>query len=57
MIEAVASSHELKKPFRFWATPDTEAAWKLLMETKADFINTDHIESLSSFLKVQNSKK
>jgi alkaline phosphatase len=54
MMQAVETSHQMKKPFRFWATPDTEAAWKLLMETKADFINTDHIESLSSFLKAKN---
>lgn len=53
MLQAVEASHQLKKPFRFWATPDTEEAWKLLMETKADFINTDHIELLSSFLKAK----
>lgn len=53
MQQAVEASHQMKKPFRFWATPDTEEAWKLLMETKADFINTDHIESLSSFLKAK----
>lgn len=53
MVQAVEASHDMKKPFRFWATPDTEEAWKLLMETKADFINTDHIESLSSFLKAK----
>jgi alkaline phosphatase len=54
MQQAVEASHQMKKPFRFWATPDTEQTWKLLMETKADFINTDHIESLSSFLKAKN---
>ena len=57
MMQAVEASHQMKKPFRFWATPDTEDAWKLLMETTADFINTDHIETLSAFLQKLNSKK
>ena len=57
MMQAVEASHQMKKPFRFWATPDTEEAWKLLMGTKADFINTDHIETLSAFLQKLNSKK
>ena len=51
MIDAVSASHKMKKPFRFWATPDTEQSWKTLMEVNADFINTDHIEQLGKFLK------
>lgn len=57
MFQAVEASHQMKKPFRFWGTPDTEATWNVLMETKADFINTDHIESLSTFLKTKTGKK
>lgn len=57
MKTAVEASHQLKKPFRFWATPDTKDAWKTLMDIEADFINTDHIESLSHFLNEQITKK
>lgn len=57
MQAAVDKSHQLKKPFRFWATPDTKEAWKTLMDIEADFINTDHIESLSTFLQSQSNNK
>jgi len=57
MLAAVGVSHQLKKPFRFWATPDTKDAWKTLMNIEADFLNTDHIESLSIFLHSQTSDK
>jgi alkaline phosphatase len=57
MKAAVDKSHQLKKPFRFWATPDTRDAWQTLMDIEADFINTDHIESLSTFLESQTTNK
>jgi alkaline phosphatase len=57
MKAAVDKSHQLKKPFRFWATPDTRDAWQILMDIEADFINTDHIESLSTFLESQTTNK
>ena len=57
MQAAVEASHQIKKPFRFWATPDTRDAWKTLMDIEADFINTDHIESLSTFLQSQTTNK
>lgn len=47
----IRKAHQQKKPVRFWATPDTPAAWKFLMEAGVDFINTDKINELSSFLK------
>jgi alkaline phosphatase len=31
LLSAVQKSHEKGKPFRFWATPDTEASWRLFM--------------------------
>jgi hypothetical protein len=35
---------------RFWAAPDTPNAWFALMYLNVDFINTDKIEHISSFL-------
>ena len=46
----VAQAHELGKPVRFWNSPDFENAWLQLMKLGVDYINTDHIERLSTFL-------
>lgn len=46
----ISKSHQVKKPVRFWATPDTEIAWEQLMALKVDYINTDHIGELSDYL-------
>ena len=48
--EVIERAHTQRKPFRFWASPDTPDAWQFLMDSKADFINTDKIEELVSFL-------
>ena len=49
----VNKAHEWNKPFRFWASPDTEAAWKLLYRNGADIINTDKpVECREYFEKV-----
>jgi alkaline phosphatase len=50
LLSAVQKSHEKGKPFRFWATPDTEASWRLFMELGVDYINTDKVEALARFL-------
>ena len=51
LLSVIKKAHEMGKPFRFWATPDTEASWKLFMELGVDYINTDKVETLASFLK------
>ena len=51
LLSVIKKAHEMGKPFRFWATPDTEASWKLFMELGVDYINTDKVEALASFLK------
>jgi len=42
--------HRYHVPFRFWATPDTPEAWKILPELGIDFINTDQPIGVSAFL-------
>ena len=50
-IEAIlATVHRYGKPFRFWATPDTEAAWSALAGMGLDFVNTDKPFECVSFL-------
>ena len=46
----IDSVHGISKTIRFWNAPDTPDAWKTLMNLKVDFINTDHIPELSTFL-------
>ena len=48
---AVIRAHALKKKIRFWNTPDFMDAWQQLTELGVDYINTDSIRSLASFLK------
>lgn len=47
----INNAHKLRKPFRFWATPDTPDAWLQLMKLKIDYINTDNIKDIAAFLK------
>lgn len=42
--------HTMGKKIRFWATPDTPEVWKALYEMGVDFINTDKIAELETFL-------
>lgn len=47
----VRRAHALKKPVRFWATPDFPNAWYQLMRLQIDYINTDSIKALADFLR------
>jgi len=51
----IENAHTLKKPFRFWATPDNENSWNLLMELGVDYINTDKVDALAKFLSEKNN--
>lgn len=51
LTEVVKKAHEWNKPVRFWGSPDTEAAWKLLNECGADIINTDLLAACRAFFK------
>ena len=46
----VSTTHRLKKKIRFWDAPDFVNAWYAFMDLRVDYINTDHISELSSFL-------
>jgi alkaline phosphatase len=50
LSSAVNKSHRLNKPVRFWHAPDNEMAWRRLELLQVDYINTDHIQSLTAFL-------
>jgi alkaline phosphatase len=42
VTSVVRKAHSFKKPFRFWATPDSKTAWKAMAGLGVDYINTDH---------------
>ncbi len=50
LMSAVKKSHRLQKPVRFWDAPDNANAWRVFIVLQADYINTDHIDSLAAFL-------
>ena len=37
----VEKAHDFRKPFRFWATPDSKTAWKSMVNLGVDYVNTD----------------
>jgi len=53
--QIIDSVHGINKKIRFWNAPDNQDAWKILMGLKVDFINTDHIPELSTFLKTSKA--
>ena len=42
--------HAEGRKLRLWAIPDTEMAWKVLLDTGVDLINTDHLPELNAYL-------
>lgn len=42
--------HAIKKPLRFWATPDTENTWAYLRKRKVDILGTDKVSELCAWL-------
>ncbi len=46
----VKMANDFGKPFRLWATPDTELSWKTLANLGVCFINTDHPKDCYDYL-------
>lgn len=52
---AVAKTHGMNKPIRFWAAPDGSNTWLQLMHLNVDYINTDKIAEIAAFFKKQEN--
>lgn len=50
----VRDVHAEEKILRFWATPDKESIWQVLLETGVDVLNVDDLSGLNSFLQDKN---
>lgn len=48
--ELVRLAHEKKMELRFWASPEKEKVWELLIHEQVDHINTDKLKKLSQFM-------
>lgn len=48
--QAVARAHAQGRRLRFWNTPDSPAAWRLLLESGVDLIGADDLDALRVFL-------
>jgi YVTN family beta-propeller protein len=57
IIQLVQNAHAIQKKVRFWAIPDYAFAWEKMMELQVDFINTDHIRTLSDFILQKDTSK
>lgn len=51
----VAQCHRRGRRIRFWATPESEAIWLILVEAGVDHLNTDQLSKLEAFLKARES--
>lgn len=51
----VKQAHAQQRMIRFWNTPDTPEAWKVLRDAGVDLINTDHLAGLRGFLSGEKS--
>lgn len=57
LTNLVKQTHAKGYRLRFWATPETEAAWQALLNSEVDHINTDDLPGLSGFLSVHESNR
>ena len=53
MKTLVAQAHARGQLIRFWKTPDTVEAWRVLNEAGVDLINTDRLTELRDFLRAE----
>ncbi|MCG1036527.1 alkaline phosphatase [Polaribacter sargassicola] len=51
VADVLAKADKTNKPFRFWASPDSKRAWRVLSEMGVDIINTDHPFKCVSYFK------
>ncbi|PZP50518.1 MAG: hypothetical protein DI598_05360 [Pseudopedobacter saltans] len=54
--DLVDKVHKIGKKVRFWNAPDNVLAWETFIKLGVDYINTDHIETISSFFSTISKK-
>ena len=51
--ELVAKAHKQGRKVRFWAAPEKPEVWKEQLAADVDFLNTDKLKELETFLRAQ----
>ena len=54
--QKIAQAKQMKRPIRFWATPDTPEAWQTLYDLQVDYINTDTPAALRLYFENKTGK-
>lgn len=54
LAEVVKKAHARGRQIRFWATPDTAEMWRVLKQSGVDWINTDDLSGLETFLRSES---
>jgi alkaline phosphatase len=49
LIYVISKVHALKKPIRFWATPDSKSSWEAFFQLGVNFVNTDNTKAVSTY--------
>jgi hypothetical protein len=52
----VARAHQQGRRIRFWGAPDQPAMWRELRDAGVDYLNTDRLADMRSFLKAAESQ-
>lgn len=55
LVDAVNKAHAHGRRIRFWATPESIDAWRVLQAAGVDMINTDDLAGLEKFLRGQGA--
>lgn len=53
----VEKAHKKGRRVRFWATPEKEVVWQVLLDADVDLINTDKLDELKKFLLESDASK
>jgi glycerophosphoryl diester phosphodiesterase len=53
LLALVETAHQHGKKVRLWAVPENELVWELLLDCGVDYISTDNLEKLNTFLKTR----
>jgi glycerophosphoryl diester phosphodiesterase len=56
LARVVRTAHDQGRRVRFWATPENEAVWRVLLEADVDLIGTDDLPRLARFLQSRTGR-
>ena len=51
LTRVIDQVHNQNKKIRFWATPDNIHTWKMMMNLKVDYLNTDKVVQMGDYLR------